>query len=67
MILSFARRDVQFLVAAKSTRKPIVGFFTRIFETIPVERPQDLAKPGSGRVVFVDETHLQGKDTRFTA
>lgn len=65
MILSFAKRDVKFLVAAKSTKKPVVGTFCNMLESIPVERPQDLAKKGKGKVVFDDECKLIGKGTEF--
>ena len=63
MILSFAKRDVKFLVAAKSVKKPIVGTFCRMLESIPVERPQDLAKKGTGKVKFQDETNIEGIGT----
>ena len=37
----------------------------RGFGAIPVERPQDLAAPGKGEVVFLTETHIKGEGTAF--
>jgi len=38
-------RAVSFIVAAVSMRRPIVGHLARACNAIPVERPQDVAKP----------------------
>jgi glycerol-3-phosphate O-acyltransferase/dihydroxyacetone phosphate acyltransferase len=32
---------------------------------IPVERPQDLAKKGAGKLVIVSETKIRGEGTQF--
>jgi hypothetical protein len=62
-------RRVGFLVAAKSWRRRVVGFFARMFDGVPVERPQDIARVGTGTLsVSADEPQvLRGVGTRFTA
>ena len=43
-------RKLGFIVAAKSLRRRLVGFYARLMDGIPVERPQDLMVVGSGTV-----------------
>ena len=45
-------RRIGFLAAAKSMRKLFIGLMARALNSIPVERPQDLAKMGAGRVFW---------------
>jgi glycerol-3-phosphate O-acyltransferase/dihydroxyacetone phosphate acyltransferase len=52
----FVPRPVSFLIAAKSYRDRIVGTFARAQRSIPVERPQDLAKPVAGRITVAGRT-----------
>lgn len=40
------KREVRFIVANKSYKRPVVGDVMRILKGIPVERAQDLAKKG---------------------
>lgn len=47
-------RPVSFIIAAKSYRDKTVGRFARSNSSIPVERPQDLAKVGAGKVFHPD-------------
>jgi glycerol-3-phosphate O-acyltransferase/dihydroxyacetone phosphate acyltransferase len=47
-------RRIGFLAAAKSMRKLVIGMLARALNSIPVERPQDLAKTGTGRVYWED-------------
>ena len=62
IVLKTFGRPIGFLCAAKSMRytrtlADIVAFFARVLEAVPVERPQDLAKVGSGNIeVFVKKT-----------
>ena len=48
-------RPVKFIIAAKSTRRPIIGTASRILGGIPVERAQDLAKNGSGTIISIKD------------
>ncbi|KAI8641010.1 hypothetical protein BD408DRAFT_418933 [Parasitella parasitica] len=64
-------RRVSFLIAEKSMHQKGIGFFARMINAIPVVRPQDLAKPGSGRIQLLnrktDPLRIIGIDTQFTA
>ncbi|KAF9264708.1 glycerol-3-phosphate O-acyltransferase [Marasmius fiardii PR-910] len=62
-------RHVQFLTAAASMKRKAVGFFTRLMNSIPVERAADNAKAGTGKVYLSDDDPclVRGKDTKFTA
>lgn len=42
-MLTQTPREVRFLIAAKSLKRVVVGFFARLLRSIPVSRPQDLA------------------------
>ncbi|KAG7092430.1 hypothetical protein E1B28_008786 [Marasmius oreades] len=60
-------RHVQFLTAAASMKRKAVGFFTRLMDSIPVERAADNVKAGTGKVYLSDEDPclVLGKDTKF--
>ncbi|TRM59370.1 hypothetical protein BD626DRAFT_508115 [Schizophyllum amplum] len=60
-------RRAQFLIAAASMKRRVIGAMAKLLHNIPVARAQDSAKPGSGTVrLFVDDPCLVlGKDTRF--
>ena len=49
------QRKIQMLTAAKSMRRKYVGFMARTMNAIPVERPQDLAVRGEGKVRVIPE------------
>lgn len=60
-------REISFLTAAVTLRRKWVGWMARQFNGIAVERPQDLAKPGSGQISLVPgSTTLNGTGTQFT-
>ncbi|KAF9169922.1 hypothetical protein BGX21_009592 [Mortierella sp. AD011] len=63
-------RRVSFLAAKKSMDRPWVGAMARSVHAIPVERPQDLAKPGSGTIKLLDRysdpLRITGNGTKFT-
>lgn len=62
-----SRKDVGLLTAAVTLRRKFVGSLAKLLGAIPVERPQDLAKKGSGSVrVVAGELRLQGTGTQFT-
>jgi len=39
MLIYASERPVCFIIAAKSYRKPFLGFFAKLIGAIPVERP----------------------------
>ncbi|KAJ2336191.1 Glycerol-3-phosphate/dihydroxyacetone phosphate acyltransferase, partial [Coemansia sp. RSA 2671] len=71
ILLMHALRRVYFLVAAASMRRRFIGFYGRCLRGIPVERQQDLAKAGTGRIRVDDRygepTLITGVGTRFAA
>ena len=44
----------------------VVGDAARIMDAIPVERPQDIAGKGKGKIIKFEENKLYGKGTIFT-
>lgn len=64
-MMEFVPRPVSFLIAAKSYRDKLIGPLARAQRSIPVERPQDLAKPCPGQVTLVGTT-VTGTGTQFT-
>ncbi|KAG0273666.1 hypothetical protein BGZ95_010543 [Linnemannia exigua] len=63
-------RRVSFLAAKKSMDRRWIGAMARSMNAIPVERPQDLAKPGSGTIKlqdrYGDPLRVTGLGTKFT-
>lgn len=60
-------RSIRFLMAAVSLRRKFIGFWGRIMQSVPVERPTDLAKKGSGKIVMDPSgAKVSGLGTRFT-
>ena len=47
-------------------RRPVMKQFFEASKAIPVERANDLAKPGKGTISFTDEFTVVGTDTQFT-
>jgi glycerol-3-phosphate O-acyltransferase / dihydroxyacetone phosphate acyltransferase len=68
MLLVTCGRKIGFLTAKKSMDKFWIGLFARAFNSIPVVRPQDLTKAGSGCVYMKlnEPLKLMGKGTEFT-
>jgi glycerol-3-phosphate O-acyltransferase/dihydroxyacetone phosphate acyltransferase len=73
MFLTVPSRHVRLLMAAKSLLRAGVGWFGAAMRSIPVRRPQDEDKPGSGQVTLKTGEHGPGTrvvgdaSTRFTA
>jgi len=65
VLFSVAQRDARFMVAAKSMRRPIIGQLFQAGNAIPVERAQDQAKTGKGKIRFEDELNVIGIETDF--
>lgn len=49
----------------KAMRTPIVSWFAKKMRCIAVERPQDLAKPGVGKIKIKSDTEIIGIGTEF--
>lgn len=63
MILAYCKQQISFLVAQKAMRTPIVSWFCQKMKAIAVERPQDLAKPGVGKLQVLSKTMIKGVGT----
>ncbi|KAJ1643214.1 Glycerol-3-phosphate/dihydroxyacetone phosphate acyltransferase [Coemansia erecta] len=70
ILLMHASRRVYYLAAAASMRRKFIGFYGRCLRGIPVERQQDLAKSGAGKIRlddrYAEPTLITGINTRFT-
>lgn len=60
-----SQRPVKFLMAAKSYRRPVIGHFGRWLKCIPVERAQDLASSGKGKIISIAKDRVRGQGTEF--
>lgn len=62
-------RRCKFLIAQKSHDRPIVGFFSRALQAIPVPRAQDYTAKGNGSIYQRKDAFdvLYGHDTDFNA
>eukprot|EP00938_MAST-03A_sp_MAST-3A-sp1_P000317 g317.t1 len=59
-------RKLGFLVAAKTMRRKYVGAMARALGGISVERAQDVAILGKGKIHKLNDTTLSGIGTQFT-
>jgi len=63
-----ARSDIGFLVAGSSMRRQVVGDLAKAINSIPVERPQDLAVKGEGKVILTSgAAKVSGVGTKFSS
>lgn len=67
LMIAVCPRPVNFLIAAKSTKKMILGFFTQYMNIIPVERAIDKKKKGVGVIskIDVEKMLLKGEGCDF--
>ena len=65
MIMAYCQQDISFLVAQKAMTVPIVSTIARKMKCIAVERPQDLAKAGTGKATVKTELAIRGVGTLF--
>lgn len=66
MLNSSCGRQVRFIMAEKSFHHPIMGFFGRMFDSVPVVRPQDVPLiVGEGHLVRSDGITIYGEGTAF--
>jgi len=68
IVLQAVHREIGFLAAAKSMRRKYIGIMARALGAISVERAQDLAKSGKGKVWTSEKgKYIHGiGDTQFT-
>lgn len=59
MIVNVVPREVSFIMAAKSVRRRVIGDIAKLINVVPVERPQDLAKNGKGKIVNIKNSILK--------
>ncbi|KAJ1549790.1 hypothetical protein HK405_002299, partial [Cladochytrium tenue] len=67
VVLKHAGRKIGFLAAKKSMDLFWIGMFARSIDSIPVVRPQDIAKTGAGKIFFKKDsaTTVLGAGSRF--
>jgi hypothetical protein len=63
MIIAYCMQDIAFLIASKSMSIPVVGYLAKKMKCIPVIRPQDLSKGGTGKLLIKSETNITGVGT----
>lgn len=67
MVMQAVGRNVGFLAAAKSMRRKYIGILATVLGSISVERAQDLAVTGEGKVTTTEHgKYIHGKNTKFT-
>lgn len=67
MMNSYVHRKVRFLMAQKSLSQPIIGTLGRMFESVPVIRPQDVRlTSGRGYLTSIEGCLVTGEGTSFT-
>lgn len=59
MIVNVVPREVSFIMAAKSVRRRVIGDIAKLINVVPVERPQDLAKNGKGKIINIKNSILK--------
>lgn len=59
------KRSISFIAAAVSCRRTFVGPLIKATGAIPVERPQDIAHKGKGKIIGVNGNVVKGHDTAF--
>ncbi len=65
MVTAYSPRKMSTVVAKKVMRWPIVNFLASRAGAIPLERPQDVAPFGEGKIKFSDQSTIIGVDTSF--
>lgn len=60
------KREINFVAAAASIRRRIIGDLLKISGAIPLERAQDLAKKGQGTITTIENGRILGKGTKFS-
>lgn len=66
MIMSNCNREISFTMAASSFSKPVIGDVAKVLKVIPVHRPEDSKKKGTGKIKFISPVEIEGENTKFT-
>lgn len=67
VLLTNCSREISFMIAEKSFKRPVVGFLAKAFGCIPVSRPQDSGFRGAGVVHCGGTASLRGENTQFVS
>ncbi|KAK6201015.1 Sct2 glycerol-3-phosphate acyltransferase [Scheffersomyces amazonensis] len=67
-VKQFIGRRIAFIIANKSYKQRFIGTMAMLCGVIPVERPQDLVKPASGKIRVNPDNEIEviGEGTKFT-
>ena len=65
-IPAYLPRHISYLVSASTHRQRLMGFVSKIFGNIPVERPRDISQEGIGQVELFPGGIVKGYSTKFT-
>src|SRR5687768_1670698 len=69
MVIRCVPRNIGFLCAQKTMDRKYIGMLARSVNAIPVARPQDMVRKGTGRIQLLDRygepTRITGTGTRF--
>lgn len=65
LIISNCTRPLSVCMAASSYSKPVIGYFAKKLDVIPVYRPEDGKIKGKGTVKLVSSTEIIGTNTHF--
>lgn len=67
VLRAIGRTDLCFLTAAKTMRRPILGWIARHLGAIPVERNDDVSSTGAGEIWLSpeDQISVSGRGTHF--
>ena len=66
MLIAHTPREINFLIAAVSTKNKLLKGFLMLLNFIPTPRPQDLASIGQGTITSIEDQTLTGVGTKFT-
>lgn len=59
IIMSNISREISFTMAASSYSKPVIGQAAKLLKVIPVHRPEDHKKLGTGKIRLNSDTELK--------
>ena len=65
LIIAQCPRPLSFCFAASSFSKPIIGYFAKKINVIPVYRAEDSKITGKGKIIMTSDREIQGFDTQF--
>lgn len=65
-LMAYFPREINFLVAAVSTKNKLLNAFLKVVNFIPTRRPQDEIIPGAGKIVSIKGNQLKAEGSNFT-